>query len=97
MAATHLIAVPSSNDTHGARPESGAHRIRQLQEQARGLAREEVSVLIEDMNTLAMHAAEMSEGGEAYPAGVRELTTRIADELGMHAKVLRAILDRSAH
>ena len=99
MAATHLIAVPSANDAPRSttQPESGAHRIRLLQEQARGLAREEVSLLVQDISALAAHAAEMADGGESYPAGVRELTTRIAEELGMHMKVLQAIMDRSAH
>ena len=100
MAATHLIVIPTPSVLAGANqdhPVSGAQRIRGLQEQARQLAREEMAVLADDIAGLAAHAAEVSEGGEAYPPGVRELSSRIAEELGMHARVLRAIMERAAH
>ncbi len=101
MAATHLIAVPSSNPPAANAPEeaheTGIHRIRMLQQQAKQLAREEVLVLIEDLTAIVARTAEIGDSGDAYPAGVREMATRITDELGMHAKVLRSMLDRSTH
>jgi hypothetical protein len=103
MPATHLIAVPSqsadttANQDHPEVAQTGAGRIRQLQDQARALAREEVSALAGDLSHLVLRAGEVAEGGEVYPPGVRELATRIAEELGMHEKVLRAIIDRASH
>lgn len=101
MPVTPLIAVTNqlstANQDHPEPAKTGAQRIRNLQDQARSLAREEMSVLAGELAHLAERACEVAEGGDAYPPGVRELATRIADELGMHEKVLRAIMDRTAH
>jgi hypothetical protein len=60
------------------------------------LAREQVEILSRDFNALAVRAKEIAEGGEAYPAGVRELASRIADDLPQKAQALMSILDRTA-
>jgi hypothetical protein len=87
MAAPPLNAAP---DAPAAQPniaevydlcrdvESGAQRIRRLQHEARMLAREQVEVFARDLDAVAARAGEIADGGDAYPAGVRELASRIA-------------------
>ena len=96
MAASHLIAVPTSSPsapTHNAADIS--HRIRLLQQEARSLAREEIDQLAGDMAIIAERAGEVAATGEAFPPGIRELATRIEEDIDRHVKVLRAIMERS--
>jgi hypothetical protein len=78
----------------GRRPETTAERVKRLQAEARMLAREEVERLERDLRRLADQAATIAEGGEAYPAGVRELTGRISVETSQRADILQALLQR---
>lgn len=103
MAAPHLTAVPNpDNETPagvyglGRDLESGAQRIRRLQQEARLLAREQVEALAHDFNLLAERAAEIAEGGDAYPAGVRELASRIAADVPQKMQALVSIMTRNA-
>jgi hypothetical protein len=79
----------------GRGPEPVAQRVRRLQQEARILAREQVEILARDINALAARAAEIADGGEAYPAGVREMASRIAADLPQKTQGLMAIMDRS--
>ena len=76
-------------------PESVAERIRRLQWEARVLAAEQVEDIGAELEALAARALEIAEGGEAYPAGVRELASRIAADLPEKAKTLLTILHRN--
>jgi hypothetical protein len=76
-------------------PDSLAARIRRLQWEARVLAGEQVKALCADLDGLAARALEIAEGGEAYPAGVRELASRIAADLPEKAKVLLTLQQRN--
>jgi glycyl-tRNA synthetase alpha subunit len=103
MAARHLTAVPhpspnlSNVEAFGPTPsETTAQRIQRLQYEARLLAREQVEQLARDFNALAARAAEVAQGGEAYPAGVREMASRIAEDLPYKAQGLTILMDRSA-
>jgi hypothetical protein len=99
MAARHLIAVPhpSSVQAFGPGPsETTAQRIARLQHEARLLAREQVEQLARDFNALAARAMDIAEGGEAYPAGVREMASRIAGDLPYKAQGLTILMDRNA-
>ncbi len=78
---------------HG--PESATERIRRLQWEARVLAAEQVEAIGADLEGLARRALEIAEGGDAYPAGVRELAARIATELPEKAKTLLTLLHRN--
>ena len=40
-------------------------------------------------------AAEISEGGDAYPAGVRDLARRFVDDCAARVQTLEAITSRS--
>jgi hypothetical protein len=105
MAAPHLSAVPSpstaasaAGDVHdlGRSVETGAQRIRRLQQEARILAREQAEGLARDLEALAERANEIVEGGDAYPAGVRELASRIAEDAPKKAQTLMTIMNRNA-
>jgi hypothetical protein len=76
-------------------PESATERIRRLQWEARVLAAEQAEALGVELEVLALRALEIAEGGEAYPAGVRELAARIAADLPEKAKTLLTILHRN--
>lgn len=100
MAGKPLSLVPSSSHVAelydlGRGPESTAQRVKRLQAEARMLAREEVERLDRGMMDLAALAAEIAAGGEAYPAGVRELASRIAADLPQKAQGLRSLISRS--
>ncbi|HZC16883.1 MAG TPA: hypothetical protein VE309_08980 [Caulobacteraceae bacterium] len=106
MAVRHLSPVPDAEPGAAAPvnsevvslargPESATDRIRRLQWEARILAAEQTEALGAELEALAVRALEIAEGGEAYPAGVRELASRIAGDLPEKAKTLLTILHRS--
>lgn len=100
MAGKPLSLVPSSAHVAelydlGRGPETTAQRVKRLQAEARLLAREEVERLDRAMMDMAVLAAEIAAGGEAYPAGVRELASRIAADLPQKAQGLRSIVSRT--
>lgn len=79
----------------GRGPETTAQRVKRLQEEARLLAREEIERLDRDLRRLAEQARTIAEGGEAYPAGIRELAGRIGVDTAQRAEILRALLERA--
>jgi hypothetical protein len=40
-------------------------------------------------------AAEIAEGGEAYPPGVRELASRLVEDIEARVQTLEAIVSRT--
>ena len=78
----------------GRGPETTAQRVKRLQAEARLLAREEVERLDRDLRRLADQAKAVADGGEAYPAGVRELAGRISVDTAQRAEILRALIER---
>lgn len=97
MAKTPLTVVPSGASelyNLGAAPETTAQRVQRLQHEAHLLAREQVEALEIQLNAVAAMAAEIAQGGEAYPAGVREMAERIAADLPARAQSLQAVLER---
>lgn len=102
MASKPLSLVPSSASSQvaelydlGRGPETTAQRVKRLQAEARMLAREEIERLDRGMMDMAALAAEIAAGGEAYPAGVREMASRIAADLPQKAQGLRSIVSRT--
>ena len=100
MAGKPLSLVPSTAHVAelydlGRGPETTAQRVKRLQAEARMLAREEVERLDRGMMDLAALAAEIAEGGEAYPAGIREMASRIAADLPQKAQGLRSLVSRN--
>jgi hypothetical protein len=91
MSATHLVVVP--RDGEGP-VEPLAQRIRRLQAEARGAAKEHVEQLRAALAEVAQLAAEISDGGEAYPVGAREMSRRLMEDAAAQALTLAAINDR---
>jgi hypothetical protein len=76
------------------KPETTSERVRRLQAEARLLAREQVEMLEKSLMACVAMAEEIAGGGEAYPAGVRELTHRIAEDLPAKVQTLQALMER---
>ena len=98
MAKTPLTIVPTAEAevyNLGTGPETTAQRVQRLQHEAHLLAREQVEALEVQLNAVAAVAAEIAQGGEAYPAGVREMAERIAADLPVRAQSLQAVLERT--
>jgi hypothetical protein len=77
------------------KPETPTERIRRLQANAKALAREQVLALTAAMDQLAAMASEISQGGEAYPVGVREICERMSEEMGPRAATIRSLAERT--
>jgi hypothetical protein len=77
-------------------PATTAERVKRLQMEARALAVEQVEALEKALKTAAAMAAEIAEGGDAYPVGARELAGRLAADLPLKGETLRAIVGRIA-
>jgi len=78
----------------GRKRETTAERVRRLQAEASILARQEIEAMEKALGELAELAGSIAQGGEAYPVGVRELCSRIAEDLPMKASNLRSLMDR---
>lgn len=76
------------------RPETTPDRVRRLQAEARMLAREQIETLEKSLLDLALMAAEIAGGGEAYPPGIREIASRIAEDLPIRAQTVQALRER---
>ncbi|HEV2363985.1 MAG TPA: hypothetical protein VGS12_07270 [Caulobacteraceae bacterium] len=92
MSVTHLTVVEEAPAEAGA-PRI-ADRVRRLQAEARALAREHIETLLGRLAEVARMAAEVAQGGEAYPVGARELCARFAEHASAQVETLRLITDR---
>lgn len=75
--------------------ESVAARVRALQAHARALAQGDVSDLEREMTAFAARLVDISNGGEAYGPGVRDLCSRLAEDVAAKAKTLSVINGRT--
>lgn len=89
MSASHLVVFPSS-----AEPEAPSARIKRLQAEARALAREHIEMLVAALREVERLSGEVSEGGDLYPVGARELSRRLSEEAAKQALTLTAIIER---
>lgn len=72
-----------------------SERIRRLQAEAKSLAREHIHALEQALLQVERLSAEIADGGDAYPAGVRELARRMAEDCEMKVQTLEAISARA--
>jgi enoyl-CoA hydratase/carnithine racemase len=72
-----------------------ADRVRALQAEAKGLAREHVQELERLLLEVEKMSAEIAEGGEAYPAGVRDIARRLVEDCEARVQTLEAIVSRA--
>lgn len=99
MANSESLPDPTGADTggnvHDLGVESGIQRVRRMQHETRLLAQEQVMILARDIGAMATRLSEIAQGGDAYPAGVRELCSRMADELTLQTQSMLAIMERA--
>ncbi len=69
-------------------------RVRRLQAEARALAHEHIGALDEAILRVEQLAAEIASGGEAYPAGVRDIARRLSEDCDAKLMNIRAIAGR---
>ena len=97
------LSVVADNDRHSsaapasvaAKAETVAERVRRLQAEARQLAKDHVRALSEAMISAEKLAAEIAEGGDAYPPGVRDLARRFVEDCEARVQTLEAISARN--
>ncbi len=77
-------------------PERPSARANRLMAEARAAAREQVEVLEQAIADVIALATEISEGGDAYSPGARDLCRRLAEEVALRGQTLGAIV-RSSH
>lgn len=93
MGMRNTAALSVVADIQTAAP-SVADRIKRLQAQARNLAREHIKALEAALADVERLSAEIAEGGEAYPVGVREIARRLAGECEASSNTIKAIAGR---
>ena len=76
-------------------PATTADRAKRLQMEARALAVEQVEALEKLLIQASAMAQEITEGGDVYPVGARELAGRLAADLPTKAQTLKAVASRS--
>jgi nitrate reductase assembly molybdenum cofactor insertion protein NarJ len=69
-------------------------RAQRLLGEARLAAREQVHLLEAAMNTVAALSAQVADGGDIYPPGVRDLCRRLADDTSSYERTLNALSTR---
>lgn len=69
--------------------------MRSLQAEARALAKDHLAALTQAITAVELMAAEITEGGEAYPPDVSDLARRVVDDCGARAQTLEAISSRA--
>jgi hypothetical protein len=75
--------------------ETSAQRLHRLQLETHKLAREQIEILDRDLKAMAQRVAEIADGGDVFPVGVRELCSRLADDLTLQSQSLMAIMERA--
>ena len=86
-------AVPAKIET--SKPETVAERVRRLQAEAKQLAKDHIHALTAAIAAVERMATEIAEGGDAYPAGVRDLARRFAEDAEARVQTLEAITARA--
>jgi hypothetical protein len=92
------LSVVADNDlraTTTPKPETVAERVRKLQAEARQLAKDHIHAFTAAMTEVEHMAAEIAQGGDAYPAGVRDLARRFAEDAEARVQTLEAITARA--
>lgn len=72
-----------------------SERVQRLQAEARSMAREHVAALEQALLGVSRLAAEIADGGEAYPVGARQMARQLIAECEGRAQTLDAILMRT--
>jgi hypothetical protein len=89
------LSVVADNDLQTAKQETVADRVRRLQAEAKQLAKDHVHALSAAIMNAEQIAAEIAEGGDAYPPGIRDLARRFVEDADMRVQTLEAISART--
>ena len=91
------LSVVADNDlkTSAPKAETVAQRVRRLQTEAKQLAKDHIRSLNQALVDVEQLAAEIAEGGDAYPPGVRDLARRLVEDCEMRVQTLEAIVART--
>ena len=91
------LSVVADNDlkTSAPKTETVAQRVRRLQQEARSLAKDHIRALNQALVDVETLAAEIAEGGDAYPPGVRDLARRLVEDCEARVQTLEAIVART--
>jgi hypothetical protein len=73
---------------------SPVERANRLLAEARAAAREHVREVERAIDAAAQLSAQIADGGDIYPPGVRETCRRLAEEAHMHSMTLGALSAR---
>lgn len=93
MSPSLRVVEPRSRNT--APPTANlAEQVRRLQADAKGLARQHIEGLRTSLLQTGEIAAEIAQGGEAYPPGVRDIASRLSEDSVAKAQTLAALLGR---
>jgi hypothetical protein len=76
-------------------PDSPAARAHRLYAEARAAAMEQVRAVEQSLARVIVLAEEISEGGDVYPAGVRDLCRRLGDDLTARTNTLESLAQRN--
>lgn len=76
-------------------PPTPANRAKLAQLEARAAAAEHIEALTEALETAARLCEEVSDGGDCYPVGCREIGRTLGDTLSQKAVSLRAVCARA--
>nr|MEA2799607.1 hypothetical protein [Phenylobacterium sp.] len=88
------LSVVADNDLNVARTETVAERVRRLQAEAKQLAKDHVHALSAAIMNAEAIAAEIADGGDAYPPGIRDLARRFVEDADARVQTLEAISAR---
>ncbi|MFN3582939.1 hypothetical protein [Phenylobacterium sp.] len=77
------------------KPETVAQRVRRLQAEARQLAKDHIKALVAQLVAAQHMAAEIAEGGDAYPVGARDLARRLVEDIDSRVQTLEAVMARA--
>ena len=92
------LSVVADNDlktVQSPKTETVAERVRRLQAEAKQLAKDHIKALVQQIADLEVMAAEIAEGGESYPPGVRDIARRLVEDCESRVQTLEAIVART--
>ena len=94
MAVSHLKLVDGGIYQIGGEPKCTAERVRELQQQARLLAREQVEEFQAALVQLGAMARAVADAGEVVPVGLRDMADRLASDLPDRAQQMQPLVER---
>jgi hypothetical protein len=90
------LAIVANNPAPEPRAEEPlAGRIKRLQAEARSMAREHIAMLEEALHGMIRTAAEIADGGEAYPVGAREMARQLVTDTEARLLSLEVLMSRT--